>query len=190
MTFRAPHPAVIALYALALATGCSSKKTDPPAAYVNASITDLGGATCGIDEVSYLTIGSDPNENPNPTRVSSGSGVSVTCMVSGSGSSFDLMLSAENGQGSVTIQGTVSPDAGGPADITATFVDLTNGAFSENNCTITFVSMPQGGPVAVGRVWGQIDCPTATLQGKENQYGMPISCDLSATFIFENCLTE
>ncbi|MGA3121689.1 MAG: hypothetical protein ABSF69_13070 [Polyangiaceae bacterium] len=187
MTFRAPHPAVIALFALPLATGCSSKKTEPPMAYVNASISNPGGGTCNNDEANFLVIGSDQDGGPsNPTRVGSGPGVTVTCSVSaGSNGTFILNLFAQNGLGSATITGSISANGGGPMDIEGSFYQAGGGTYQQSTCSITFVQMPAGGPVAVGRVWGQIDCPMATLQGSAG-----VSCDVSAEFVFENCLTE
>jgi hypothetical protein len=183
MTFRAPHPAVIALFSLALATGCSSHKTEPPAAYVNASISNPGGGTCNNDEANFLVIGSDQDGGPSdPTRVSSGAGVTVTCMVSaGSNGTFDLDLYAQNGLGTATIQGSISAN-GGPMDIQADFYQAGGGHYQQSTCSITFVQMPAGGPVAAGRVWGTIDCPMATLVGSTG-----VSCDVTAEFVFENC---
>ncbi len=181
--FRDTPIVVIALIASALATACSSSPPQPHA-YVNAS--SLGGSMCSTNAPQLLVIGSDPDPT-NPNRVANGSGASVTCSVKASSGGFNLNLNAETGNGSLTITGAVMADAGGPADIAGTIVSTGTGTFEETDCTITLNANAPAGPVQPGRVWGTLSCPTATLQGKLNQFGNPITCNLSAAFLFEDC---
>ena len=180
--------AVTALLASALASACSSSPPQPHA-YVNASSLGSGGTMCSTTG-QLLGIGTDPDPT-NPNRVANGSGASVTCSVKASSGGFNLALNAETSQGnypgSLTISGSVTAAAGGPADIAGTIVSTGTGTFEETDCTITLNANAPAGPVQPGRVWGTLSCPTATLQGKVDQFGNPITCNLSADLLFVDC---
>lgn len=197
MALRTPHLVVPALLATALATACSSK-SPPPQAFVTAQATTGASGMCNYSSVqSLLLIGSagDAGLNSNPVRVPTGTNeggaVSITCSVAPSNGSFNIELSAEldtslSTGGSLTITGTVDSTTGG-SNIAGTFVHAGNTYVEEqNDCTITYPADPPGGPVAPGRIWGQISCPNATLEG-QNANGTMTTCAITALFVFENC---
>lgn len=199
MALRIPHLVVPALLATALATACSSK-APPPQAFVQvqATNTTTGTGLCNFNsEIIPPVIGSDISDgglSGNPVRVPSGSEqggtVSITCSVAPSGSNFNIALNAEivttlTTGGSLTITGTVNSTSGASGDISAIFVAATN-TYTENDCSINFIVMPPGGPVAPGRIWGQLSCPNAMSQS-QNANATPTTCAMQALFVFENC---
>lgn len=52
---------------------------------------------------------------------------------------------------------------------------------TDSTCTVKYDTSYQG--VALGRVWGVIECPNATLSGSAGE----TTCTASGTFRFENC---
>jgi hypothetical protein len=195
MALRIPHLVVPALLGAALATACSSKAPAPDA-YVLVQATNSASGT-GVCNYTSSTIppiiGSSIDDGglTNPVRVPSGTdAVAITCSVAPSGSSFNIALHAEvdtslSSGGSVTFTGTVDATTGAQGTVAATFV-ADQQTYSEQDCTITYPAMPPGGPVAAGRIWGQIVCPNAMLEG-QNASGQVTTCQMTALFVFENC---
>lgn len=197
MTSRILHLALPVLVAAGVATACSSKA--PAArAFVSETITG-GGGNCTYSSITTVLAGSDTSDgglSMNPTRVPNGTTeggtVDIVCSVAPSGSNFDIALSAElatsqaGAGGSILVNGTVDATTGAQSSIAGTFVIAGGVTFVEKDCTITYPTMPPGGPVAPGRIWGKIDCPNAVAQG-QNASGTPNTCDLSALFVFEDC---
>ncbi|MEO8875619.1 MAG: hypothetical protein ABI461_08535 [Polyangiaceae bacterium] len=120
-----------------------------------------------------------------------GNTVNVTCSVIAAGDGFDVKASAKLGvQGAVTITGhfvgnTPAVTADTPmTNIAVDFSRADTGTFAESTCTATYTSNNTYEGVAAGRVWADVECPTAT----NNSQGA--TCDGSATFKFENCATQ
>jgi hypothetical protein len=160
-----------------------------------------GGVCCCATEL--FSIGQATGNASKPMTVVEGSQdgdggtLQVTCSVVPSGAGFDIQLSANDpwytylagvpyGMQGLTIssppgQGAVTT-AGG-AGIYATWQDPF-GTYSDSNCTIAFTYGGQplvvGPPVAPGRIWGHISCPSVI-----GGYGL--GCSGEADFLFENC---
>ena len=117
-----------------------------------------------------------------------GAPVAVACAVTGG---FALNLTAgKEGFGQMTIDGNV--DLTGGAAIAATIIS-SGITFTEANCTIayTFMGSPvPTTPVARGRVWGHLSCPSMTDGQQRLINGGRLAqetCDGEADFRFENC---
>jgi hypothetical protein len=128
--------------------------------------------------------------NLEPSTITSGmDSVSLSCQVDPSGGGFNIHLSAEIGGvngSSISVAGLVT--ASGGSGIQGTFNSATAATFSDSNCTVTFtynsIPVPVAQPIAAGRIWGHVDCPSAT-SGTDG--GTVRTCDASADFLFENC---
>jgi len=201
MTFRFSHLVTSAIVVSSVTAACSSKAPEPDA-YVSAQV--IGGPNCLVEDQGLFLIGSDTTDgggiSANPTRVPSGTNqggaVTITCSVKASGSNYNIELNALlNSQqagagGSLTITGTVDATTGAQSGINATFVGGGNTyQESDGDCSISYPANPPGGPVQPGRIWGSINCPNATESGKVTGGGEPVTCQLSALFVFENCGT-
>jgi hypothetical protein len=165
---------------------------------------------CGLGSPQpWIVIGtsttSSGSELTPPDSISDGSktsagNVNVTCTVSTSGNGFDISLNAQllglNG-GSITItspagQGAVTSNGG--SNITGVFQNGNDGTFREEDCTITFdydgSPVPET-PIAAGRIWGHLSCPTALDTGAtvigEDGGTEPRQCDGEADFLFQQC---
>jgi hypothetical protein len=198
MALRIPHLVVPVLLATALATACSSKSPAPDAfVQVQASSSLSGTGVCNFNSQEIPpVIGSSISDAglTNPVRVPTGTDqggtVAISCSVAPSGSNFTIALHAEvdtslPSGGSVTFSGTVDATTGG-GNIQAVFVDDTQ-MYSESDCTISYPAMPPGGPVAAGRIWGQIVCPNAMLSTTATGQSAVTTCQITALFVFENC---
>jgi hypothetical protein len=206
MKVRVPRLVVSVLLASGALAACSAK-APPSDAYVNASAQGLNGSCNFSGKKELFLIGSDTTDgggiSANPTRVQNGTNeggaVGLSCSVKGTGAgNYDIALSADlttsqvGAGGSMTITGTVNSSnatagsVGAMQTIAGSFGAADN-TYTETDCTITYPTIPQGGPVAPGRIWGEIDCPNAVLQGQTLPGGGPITCDISALFVFENC---
>ena len=75
------------------------------------------------------------------------------------------------------------------------FQSTGSGTYRETDCTISFTyqqeAVPDNPPIAAGRIWGHISCPTAQVAGQtvmlpdggtQNR-----QCDAEADFLFEQC---
>lgn len=210
MKVRVPHLIAPVLVATGVMTACSSKA--PPAdAYVSAQATQNStNGSCnfaGVTELSGFPIGSDVGDggaiSPNPTRIPNGSNqggaITIECSVKSTGNgTFDISLYADvftqqvGAGGSMQVSGSVTTSdtvgaTGASQGLYATFGTGGSTYTDSTDCTITFPTIPPGGPVDPGRIWGKIDCPNAVLQNKTLPGGGMEACDISALFVFENC---
>ena len=124
-----------------------------------------------------------------PTTVQSGGDVFVACSVVPSGGGFNIDLDAhllgsagaELSVFSAPGKGAVTPS--GATGLAASFVSQAYGTFSATDCALSFEyqgsPVPVSPPVAAGRIWGHLSCPTASM-------GSSI-CDAEADFLFEQC---
>lgn len=107
---------------------------------------------------------------------------SVVCSVVASGNgAFQVRASAQlTGAtgGLFKIEGTFRPE-GEQTGIKVTLSKQPFGVFDASDCKVTYVGPFQG--VAAGRVWGQLDCPTA----ERSDTGAV--CQALAQFKLENC---
>ncbi len=146
----------------------------------------------------------DPNASPKatpPTRVSTGAQhVAIACSVHQEGDSFAVSLQIAQGNvgttgaTTLTVSGMVSATTGG-ANLTSDVSNTNSGDFHSTACTITFDTskgagaLPDGPPVAPGRIWAHLSCPADTNMSVTTASGGPGICDAEVDFIFENCGT-
>jgi hypothetical protein len=150
--------------------------------------------------VTVLDIGTP--SSPLPTALhdgdtSAGSQVAVACAVTPVGNGFDVTLSAAiSGPmgGSLTIDspsGLGAVTATGGTGIASVFESAGAGTYSGTACTIAFTykggAVPTSPPIAPGRIWGHISCPTATSSAPASSGDFVPQCDAEADFLFENC---
>jgi hypothetical protein len=163
-----------------------------------ATVCNLGSVQSWLDVGTPTTTGIPVTVPDGGTQ--SGAPVTVSCTVSASGSGFDVNLSiGELGTegGSVTItsppgQGAVT--LSGAQGITGVFQSSSYGTYQESDCTLAFTysgSPIQQQPIAAGRIWAHISCPSAQVSG-ETVVGpdggtQNIQCDAEADFLFEQC---
>jgi hypothetical protein len=149
---------------------------------------------------SVLQIGT--NTGTDPTRVGDGAmqmgaaTVNVTCTVSGS---FDVSLNASLGGvqgGSLIIAGHVDGSSGGQNIHAVLTSPNSGGTFSQDTCTIAFTygggPVPQTPPIAPGRIWAHLSCPTMVNMSGQFVHLMDgttpqETCTGEVDFIFENC---
>ena len=121
------------------------------------------------------------------TDSATGNTVSVSCKVYPETDGFHVEANAKLGvQGAVTVSGhftTNTGDTSAPAltNIEADFSRADTGSFTQSTCTASYTSNPQYMGVAAGRIWADIDCPTATYASQNK------TCEGKASFKFENC---
>jgi hypothetical protein len=206
LTRYAGWPALLA--ACATASACSSNPSPVPQAFIAATVgvgPSSGSMVCNFGTVTqWLDVGTPVGGNSTPTTQADGSNqagatVHVACSVSTSGDGFDVDLNVtQEGLkgGSVTI--TSPPGAGavtqsGGTGITGVFQSSTYGTYRETDCTIAFTynGQPVGQtPLAAGRIWGHISCPTAQVSGQTVMVDggtQDVQCDGEADFLFEQC---
>lgn len=204
----ARHAGWLALAAAcATSIACSSNTPAPADAFVNALVGEgSNGAVCNLKaQTAFVGIGTPVAGKPvtvNDGDSQSGSStVHVSCSVTTAGNGFDVSLNAtlEGLQGgSLTItsppgQGAIS-DSGG-SGITGVFQSASAGVYRESDCTISFMyngtDVPDAPPIAAGRIWGHISCPTAKLNGETTTGAdggaADVTCDAEADFLFEQC---
>jgi hypothetical protein len=81
----------------------------------------------------------------------------------------------------------------GGTGITGVFESSMNGRYRETDCTIafTYLGQPVGQtPLAAGRIWGHLSCPSAALDGSTVMVDGGTEskqCDGEADFLFEQC---
>jgi hypothetical protein len=138
---------------------------------------------------TWILIGDPTNQtsvSDGDTDSATGNTVSVTCKVYPETDGFHVEASAKLGvQGAVTVSGHFTANTGDSTlvlqNIAADFSRSDTGSFTESNCTATYTSNPQYEGVASGRIWADVDCPTATYASQSK------TCEGKATFKFENC---
>ena len=160
-------------------SGVASAHDGGAAAPASGSITStLGssatstGCNVGAPNTPFLTAGS------SSVPVESG----VTCSVHPTGTgSFDVNVEIAQGEtSSITIAATLTDTPSAQGGVSASFSTGTSVEYTESDCTITLSS--QGNPpIAPGRVWGTLSCPTVT---DAKTYA---TCVATATFLFQNC---
>lgn len=197
------------LAACAVATACSNNNPAVPDAFIAATMgvgPSSPASVCNFaTQDQLLDVGTPVAGKPTTVQdgnSQAGASVKVSCSVTTSGGGFDLNLSViEEGLqgGSVTItspagQGAVTAASGG-SNITAVFQSTTAGSYRETDCTISFLYnqevVPDNPPIAAGRIWGHLSCPTAqssgaTLVGADGG-STTAQCDGEADFLFEQC---
>jgi hypothetical protein len=195
--------------ASAAAVACSSNQTPVPEAFIAATVgvgPESNSKVCNFGTVqTWLDVGTSVGGQDTPNTQSdnsneSGSTVSVACTVSASGAGFDVDLVVSQGGlqgGSVTITsppGTGAVTMSGGTGITGVFESESYGKYRETDCTIAFTyngqpitSQP---PIAAGRIWGHLSCPTAQISGQTVMVDggtQMVQCDAEADFLFEQC---
>jgi len=163
-----------------------------PDAFVNAFVgpSNSNVSVCGLaSELSAVSLG--VADNPRPQTVANGDqngAVVIDCKVDPNGQSFNVQLSAVlngPGGGAISITGSVNPSTG-QSIISGIFTTSSSGTFGESDtCTITFTykggPVPvAGSPIAEGRIWGHLSCPSAVQPGTyhycdEPRVGGPLS---------------
>jgi len=205
---HAGWPALLA--ACATASACSSNPAPTAQAFVAATVGvgPMSNSTvCNLGTVEpWVDVGTAVGGTGTPVTQANGSNqggakVDVSCTVAASGNGFDIDLNVTleglNG-GSVTItspggMGAVTQSGG--SGITGVFENGTQGKYRETDCTIAFMYNGQpvvtsGGPLAAGRIWGHISCPTAEISGQTVMVDggtQNVQCDAEADFLFEQC---
>ncbi len=204
----ARHVAWVALGASCVAAvACSNNSPQSPDGFVAATmgVGPMSPSTvCNFGTVTpWLTIGTATGGKPTTVQdgaQNAGANVSVTCTVSAVGNGFDVVLNiVQQGPqgGSITLsspkgQGAVTASGG---TVSGSFESASLGDFSSDNCTISYTyqgsTVPDSPPIAAGRIWGHVSCPTA-----QNSSSMVMSpdggyearqCDGEADFLFEQC---
>jgi hypothetical protein len=121
------------------------------------------------------------------TDTATGNIVNVTCNVHSETDGFHVEATASLGaQGGVTLSGHFTANTGDTnapplTNITANFFRADTGSYVESTCTASYTTTPQEMGVAAGRVWADLDCPTATYSAQNK------TCEGKATFKLENC---
>jgi hypothetical protein len=173
-----------------------------PDAFVSALMGPGGeaGAQCGFtSDQAFVQMGAAVTPVPSTAvdgSSQSGHPVHVSCKVDpGGAGGFDIVLNAGLdglGGGAFSASGHVS--AGGGTGIAGAFESAVYGTFVDTACTITLTYLgnsisPAGGAIASGRMWGHIDCPSATdsLVVAADGGVTTSTCDGHADFFFENC---
>jgi hypothetical protein len=201
---RAVSPAFLACAAVA---ACSSTPPPPPDTFIHAWLTahkDTTGradALCSFGSAKdVLNIGAPTGNSPmtqaNGTAGATGN-VFVDCTVTGG---FQVNLTgALAGSGGATLQilGHVDVSSGGTG-ISTTFTSGTFGNYGQSDCTIAYTygspprMVPTSPPVAAGRIWAHLACPSALTMSNHMRMlpdgsFAPEICDFEADFEFENC---
>lgn len=186
-------PALFVLAGSSIAiAGCGSNTSPTAKVFLNAQMTSglNGSAVCGVTDPSWVVIGSS-SASVDDGADQTGVGVKVSCSVTAnSDGSFQVNAIGVLGNvGSVTITGKFTT-SGDQAGIRGVFQRGDFGHFEDTNCTVSYKNNPFMG-VAAGRVWGNIDCPSAadSSQNRQGADGGPTAraCEGLAEFKFENC---
>lgn len=175
-----------------LSAGCSDDEKATPQAIFEGALSGGGGTNCA-DRAQLFNVGEfgtpalEEASKPVKDGDAQGQGtVSVACSVKGAGSgafAVDATVALSGPLGGLfKVQGTFTP-TDEQKGIFARFSSVATGNSYEQadrTCTVTYETGYQG--VALGRVWGRISCPNATLTGSADR-----SCVAAASFRFENC---
>jgi hypothetical protein len=197
MNFRISPPLVVtAILGSVVATACSSK-SDPPRAWLHAQIQ--AGATsgsCNQGSGQGLQIGPAGIAGQTVTRVNGGGAISVGCAVKAASGGFNVDIQStdnttQTGQGGSFHASGVVDSSGNGSNINVT-LNAAGATYSQTNCTIAnaFGLVQAGSPpnqnqpsIDPGRIWGEVLCDDAQLQGT----GTQTFCKLTVDFVFENC---
>jgi len=204
----ARHVVWVALGAACVAaTACSNNSPQSPDGFIAATM-DVGAMSpatvCNFGSTQqWLDVGTATGGKPTTVQdgaQNAGANVHVTCTVSAVNNGFDVVLNiTQEGLqgGSVTIsspsgQGAVTASGG---TVRASFESGSLGDFTESDCMITYTyqgqSVPDSPPIAAGRIWGHVSCPTAQNSGSTVMLpdggSQPRQCDGEADFLFEQC---
>lgn len=193
--FRRHHAIVTLLCLPALAVlgaGCSDDVKDPPRVIFEGRLERSAGGSCN-DVGPLFEVGTfgTPALEQKPAPINDGAAfgqgeVSVSCSVVPAGAdAFNVdatvVLSGALG-GTFRVDGKFTT-SGEQTGVHAVFANRRSGNTYEQKdaqCIVRYAVSPQG--VAAGRVWGEIECPTAENTGAQT------SCKAVAQFRFENCI--
>lgn len=194
--------ALLGLALLACAVGCSDDEKPKKRAFVRVAFDrpETPGLSCPTSG-NFLEAFSDAGdggessvEDGQKTAYFQSFSLPLCQIAPGEGifnvniqAKWDDTSSANQGPGSVYIQGQFSP-ATGPQKAFARFSRTPEGAFQQSDCVLEYVDLngganPQMG-VASGRIWGRITCRAA-----EQSTGIDPkpTCTVRMEFKFENC---
>ncbi len=172
---------------------CSSDDSSSPSKVaISSSLaagSDQNTANCNLANANWPQIGDPQNGTYANGDSFDGTTLSVTCTVkpSGDGTAFNVDATASiGGLSSFHVFGTLTT-SGDQKGLQAEWSEHNTGKFaSDAPCTTTYPSIlhfPDNPPVAAGRVWATIDCPSARFDGNR-------ACHGNATFRFENCTQQ
>jgi hypothetical protein len=176
---------------LGLAPGCSNSNAETASAAIIWTVQPGTNSSSSCGAVNDTWQIGNPESAPLQVVANGGTSggvpVTVNCDVSGSGTSYNMVVNAQYGtEGALTIAGTITIGANGvpntATNVSGTFNDNLGlkANMSQSNCTVTFTQNANMG-IAATRVWGVIDCPqVATTNGDS-------TCDGHAEFLFEYC---
>jgi hypothetical protein len=189
------HLALVALCCVStvgLLGACSEDTKATPQAIFEGNLTRGAGTNCQ-DSAALFTVGvfGEPalKEGSQPKKDGDAQGqgkVAIACSVTGAGAgafNVDATLNMTGPEGGLFHVDGKFTTTGVQQDIHAIFSSrATTNTYEQldRKCTVTYDTTYEG--VALGRVWGRIDCPNATLSGVPDT-----TCTASATFRFENC---
>jgi hypothetical protein len=175
------------------AVSACSKTPATQEAFVDARVGSgsSNGSTCILGSMQeFLLAGT--RGNPLPTPAADGTdGLAIDCTVSPSGGGFSLELSAiTQDMSSITVSGHVDASGG---TVTASFVNQMWGAFTSNQCTLTYTypgattPVPKGDTVSSGSIFGHVSCPNAVNNSGSGVGSGAESCDGEVDILFQNC---
>jgi hypothetical protein len=199
------HASLPALLAGIAVPSCSSQAPTPEAMVAVTMSSGSNGILCPFSDETFAQIGAPTSPNPNTVSdgdTYAGYTVQVACSVVPSGGGFDVQASAAiSGPqgGSLTVTGHV--DSSGGTGLHGGFTGQGGQSYDqETGCTVTYTMKgnpvpPAGGgpPVAAGRIWGHIDCPSAQATASSGYASLPDggselkTCEGQADFLFANC---
>ncbi len=209
MTFRdfpgtAHRGAAAFAVAAAAIAACSSSPPPPPQAFVNATLGPYidptskqnlcsNGSPRPVLQIGVATGGTGPIRQADGSNQFDGN-VNVQCSVT---SGFEVSLTAALGGlmggqlGPIT--GHVTSASGGTGISGSINVNLQS--YTASNCTIAFTyngtTVPVKDPVAPGRIWAHLHCPSVVNAGHAvllpDGTTSSETCALDADFVFENC---
>lgn len=187
-------------------SACSSTP-DPPQAFVklvmSPSLAAPGMCVGYPSDTTLMQVGTPGNTNVNPivqpTRISTGAQtVQISCSVHPTGNTFTVGIQiaqgdvSSTGSTSLTVSATGVDPATGAMNVTGNVSNSIAGDYGSMACVLSYGTPgaggePSGSPVASGRIWAHLSCPSATNGAITTQSGGPSTCDTEVDFIFENC---
>ncbi|WP_394842468.1 hypothetical protein LZC95_36040 [Pendulispora brunnea] len=176
------------LLAALLGIGCSDSKPATPKVAIESFLgpgteTNVNTSNkCLLRSEAWATIGNPDNTTVEDGTPVDGSHVTVECEVRPDGDGFYVKASGLiQGRKGFNVSGHFT--ATGDQNVLATWTDPSTGIFQQDNCIAKYDHSPQG--VAAGRVWAQVTCPHAALQGTSDRI-----CQGTSEFRFENCAQD
>jgi hypothetical protein len=160
--------------------GMDAGKIAPATAYVSSSIGPSGMGACPIAvETTELTVGTGTGSSIVGVTDGMG-GTSVGCCVVAIGpSSYAVGAAVSTAAGSFTVSGTMT-GTGPQTGLTASLV-YGGVTYEGSGCTFDFTSLATP-PIAFGRVWGTVTCPSMTVVGDPGNV-----CKGVVLFQLQNC---